>query len=159
MLPAAEEFCDLFPAVYLHFCKRPRPQDRRLTPQMTAVLSHLSLSGPLTVGEMAMHFDRAQSVVSEIVDGLVTKGLLARVRDQRDRRRTLVWLSDVAHEAMRREREVLDRKRVAQAMRTLGEGRANAMVEAMRALVRSAGGPSSVDSPSPRPRPRKEKRS
>src|SRR5579864_7156301 len=100
MPPAAEEFCDLFPAVYLHFCKRPR-RDRRLTPQMAAVLSHLSLSGPLTVGEMAVHFDRAQSVVSEIVDGLVTKGLLARVRDQRDRRRTLVWLSDAAHEAMR----------------------------------------------------------
>jgi len=157
MLRAAEEFCDLFPAVYLHFCKRPSPQDRRLTPQMTAVLSHLSLSGPLTVGEMAMHFDRAQSVVSEIVDGLVTKGLLARVRDQRDRRRTLVWLSDVAHEAMRREREVLDRKRVAQAMKTLGKARANALVEAMRALVRSAGGPRSVDSPSPRPRPQKEK--
>jgi hypothetical protein len=53
MLLAAEEFCDLFPAVYLHFCKRPRPQDRRLTLQMTAVLSQLSLSGPLTVGEMA----------------------------------------------------------------------------------------------------------
>ena len=158
MQPAAEEFCDLFPAVYLHFCKRPG-KDRRLTPQMAAVLSHLSLSGPLTVGEMAVHFDRAQSVVSEIVDGLVTKGLLARVRDHRDRRRTLVWLSDASHEAMRREREVLDRKRVAQAMKTLGELRANALVEAMRALVRSAGVPESVDTRSPRPRPRKEKRS
>src|SRR5258708_12645911 len=110
MLPAAEEFCDLFPAVYLHFCKRPRPQDRRLTPQMAAVLSHLSLSGPLTVGEMAVHFDRAQSVVSEIVDGLVTKGLLARVRDHRDRRRTLVCLSPAAHQPMRPHPKVLDPK-------------------------------------------------
>lgn len=42
---------------------------------MDGVLRHLAMSGPLTVGEMARHFGRAQSVVSEIVDGLEDKGL------------------------------------------------------------------------------------
>ena len=79
---------------------------------------------------MATHFDRAQSVVSEIVDGLEDKGLLARMRDSRDRRRTLVWLTDEAHEALRQQRQVLDRPRVERAMARL--------VEAMRALVAAA---------------------
>jgi DNA-binding MarR family transcriptional regulator len=135
MSAAADEFCELYPAVYLRFCRRPGKQDPRLTPQMASVLTHLSRSGPLTVGEMALHFDRAQSVVSEIVDGMVRKGLLERIRDSRDRRRTLVWLTDAAHEAMRREREVLDRERVREAMKGIGEPRARALVEAMRELA------------------------
>jgi DNA-binding MarR family transcriptional regulator len=136
---AAAEFCELFPAVYLCFCRRrARGREERLTPQMTAVLLHLSMAGPLTVGEMARHFDRAQSVVSDIVDGLARKGLLERMRDARDRRRVLVWLTDAAHAALARDRQVLDPERVARAMRALGEAERRALVEGMRALVRAA---------------------
>jgi len=133
----AAEFADLFPAVYLRFHARMR-KDERLTPQMSAILNHLAMSGPLTVSEMAHHFDRAQSVVSEIVDGLVRKELLERMRDARDRRRTLVWLTDRATEALRRDREVLDRDRVARAMRTLTEREREGLLSGMRALVRAA---------------------
>lgn len=52
------------------------------------MLTHLAVSGPLTVGEAAGHLNRAQSVVSEIVDGLERKALLERERDPADRRRT-----------------------------------------------------------------------
>jgi DNA-binding MarR family transcriptional regulator len=140
----ADEFLDLFPAIYLRFCRRPDKREQRLTPQMAGILQHLALSGPLTIGEMARHFDRAQSVVSEIVDGLEQKGLLARVRDGRDRRRTLIWLTDQAHDVMRRERQVLDRVRVAHAMAALGEARAQVLVDAMRSLV-SAGDYSKIE--------------
>src|SRR5580700_9403094 len=116
MDPAAA-FCDLFPAVYLRFCRRhdaSRPRTR-LTPQQDAVLHHLAMSGPLTVGEMARHFARAQSVVSEIVGGLEKKSLLERMQDARDRRRTLVWLTDEARQVLVRRQQVLDPARVAQA--------------------------------------------
>ncbi len=142
-----EEFCDLFPEVYLRFSRRPHKHDARLTPQAASILAHLSLSGPLTVGEMARHFDRAQSVVSEIVDGLSARGLLARMRDARDRRRVLVWLTDEALALLQREREVLDRARVAEAMAALGEDRAEALVDGMRALVTA---PPPLAGPSPR---------
>ncbi len=130
-----DELLELFPAIYLRFCRRRGKSERRLTPQMAGVLEHLALSGPLTVGEMARHIDRAQSVVSEIVDGLVEKGLVARMRDSRDRRRTLVWLTDEAHEVLRHDRQVLDRGRVARAMAVLGEAQSRALVDAMRAFV------------------------
>jgi DNA-binding MarR family transcriptional regulator len=138
---AAAAFCDLFPAVYLHFCRRHDDEGlrlTRLTPQQDAVLHHLAMSGPLTVGEMSRHFARAQSVVSEIVDGLEKKALLERMRDARDRRRTLVWLTDEAREVLTRRRQVLDPSRVARAMRALCEPQRKTLVESLRALVHAA---------------------
>jgi DNA-binding MarR family transcriptional regulator len=137
---AASAFCELFPSLYLGFCRR-HDGDRqasRLTAQQDAVLHHLAMSGPLTVGEMARHFARAQSVVSEIVDGLEQRGLLERMRDARDRRRTLVWLTDEAHELLGRRRQVLDPARVERAMRALPRDRRALLIEALRELVQAA---------------------
>jgi DNA-binding MarR family transcriptional regulator len=138
--PAAV-LCELFPALYLRLCRRhsPGPSRTRLTPQQDAALHHLAMSGPLTIGEMARHFARAQSVTSEIVRGLEQRGLLERMRDARDRRRTLVWLTDEGHEVLARRREVLDPARVARAMRALSDRQRKALVSSLRALVRAAG--------------------
>jgi DNA-binding MarR family transcriptional regulator len=138
MTSEADAFCALFPAVYVRFCRRGRDDAARLTPQMDAVLHHLSMSGPLTVGEMARHFGRAQSVVSEIVAGMVGRGLLETMKDARDRRRTLVWLTDQAHEVMARRSQVLDPQLVTTAMKKLGADERSRLVEGLRALVRAA---------------------
>jgi DNA-binding MarR family transcriptional regulator len=138
---AVAAFCELFPAAYLRFCRRHDDAESlrtRLTPQQNAVLLHLTLSGPLTVGEMSGHFARAQSVVSEIVAGLEQRGLLERMRDARDRRRTIVWLTDEAREVLDRRREVLDPVRVAHAMRALPAPQRKSLVESLRALVHAA---------------------
>jgi DNA-binding MarR family transcriptional regulator len=137
--PAAA-FCELFPALYLTLCRRHdrRSRQTRLTPQQDAVMHHLAMSGPLTVGEMTRHFARSQSVVSEIVDGMEKKGLLERMRDERDRRRTLVWLTDAGRDALSEQRQALDTVRVGRAMRALPvESRTN-LIEGLRALVRAA---------------------
>src|SRR6185369_10025501 len=81
----AAAFAQLFPAVYLRFHRRDA-KGRALPAASRAVLQHLSGAGPLTIGEMARHLDRAQSVVSEVVDHLERDGLLERIRDHRDRR-------------------------------------------------------------------------
>jgi DNA-binding MarR family transcriptional regulator len=139
---AAGELCELFPALYLRFCRRREPGETRITPQMDAVLLHLAMSGPLTIGEMGEHFARAQSVVSEIVNGLEKKGLLERMRDARDRRRTLVWLTDEARALLERRRQVLDAGRVARAMERLTPAQRDALLDGLRALVREAPGAS-----------------
>jgi DNA-binding MarR family transcriptional regulator len=134
----AAAFCELFPALYLRFCRRRDDGETRLTPQMDGVLHHLAMSGPLTVGEMARHFARAQSVVSEIVDGMEKKGLLERMRDARDRRRTLVWLTDEARAVLARRQQVLDPTRVAQAMRRMPTSKRTTLIDSLRALVHAA---------------------
>ena len=61
----AERFAELFRAVYLTFHRRDRPRSE-LPGASRAVLEHLALAGPLTIGEAAAHMSRAQSVISEI---------------------------------------------------------------------------------------------
>jgi hypothetical protein len=66
---AAVEFDRLFQAVYLTFHRRDGKRSE-LSGASRAVLAHLAMAGPVTVGEAARHLDRAQSVVSDIVTQL-----------------------------------------------------------------------------------------
>jgi DNA-binding MarR family transcriptional regulator len=134
---SAERFAELFRAVYLTFHRRDGPRGQ-LPGASRAVLEHLALAGPLTVGEAAGHLDRAQSVVSEIISHLELQGLLERESDPGDRRRTLVWLTPTGHEALRRDREVLSVDRLATALAGLPDGHADALIAGLRALVDQA---------------------
>jgi DNA-binding MarR family transcriptional regulator len=133
----AGEFEELFRAVYLTFHRRDRPRSQ-LAGASAAVLEHLALAGPLTVGEAAAHLRRAQSVVSEIVAHLERQGLLEREADPADRRRTLIWLTVAGHAALRRHREVLSEDLLAAALSRMDPGQAAALLGGLRALVQSA---------------------
>jgi len=130
----AERFAGLFRAVYLTFHRRDGPRSQ-LPGASRAVLEHLALAGPLTVGEAAAHLSRAQSVISEIVSHLERQGLLEREDDPADRRRTLVWLTARGHEALRRDREVLSVDMLASAMARLPPGQADELIAGLRTLV------------------------
>ncbi len=130
----AERFADLFRAVYLTFHRRDEPRSQ-LPGASRAVLEHLALAGPLTVGEAAAHMSRAQSVISEIVTHLERQGLLEREDDPTDRRRTLIWLTAHGHEALRRDREVLSVDQLARTMARLPSGQADELIVGLRTLV------------------------
>jgi len=131
---AGQTFAELFGAVFLRFHRR-GPKRSAWTPQGWAVLQHLEVTGPLTVTEAARHMERSQSVMSEIVDGLERKGLLARVRDARDRRRTLVWLTDEGRAAMATERQILCAERLERAFAQLDDNLRVDLLRALQALV------------------------
>lgn len=133
----AERFAELFRAVYLTFHRRDGSRGQ-LQGASRAVLEHLAMAGPLTIGEAAAHMSRAQSVVSEIVSHLEADGLLERESDPADRRRTLVWLTPAGHEALRRDREVLGVDLLVRAMARLPPGEADALNSGLRALVEQA---------------------
>lgn len=144
----ARSFADLFSTVYLRFHRRDGKRSE-LPAASRAVLQHLSWSGPLTVGEMSQHLARAQSVVSEIVDGLAAKGLLERMRDERDRRRVLVWLTDLGQAALARDREVLERAWVEASLARLADDERSALFRGLRALVRAAPSRNEADEADP----------
>jgi DNA-binding MarR family transcriptional regulator len=133
----AERFAELFRAVYLTFHRRDRPRSE-LPGASRAVLEHLAMAGPLTIGEAAAHMRRAQSVISEIVTHLERDGLLEREADPADRRRTLIWLTQGGHEALRRDRDVLGIDLLARAMARLPPGQSDALIAGMRALIEHA---------------------
>jgi DNA-binding MarR family transcriptional regulator len=133
----ATAFAGLFRAIYLTYHRRDGPRSG-LTAASRAVLGHLSHTGPLTIGEAALHLDRAQSVVSEIVDGLEGRGLLMRDRDPADRRRTLVWLTPAGIEAMRRDAEVLSHDALAAAIARMSDTDRTALLTGAAALLDAA---------------------
>lgn len=133
----AERFAALFRALYLTYHRRDGPRSE-LSGASRAVLTHLAVTGPVTVGEAAGHLDRAQSVVSEIVDGLQRRGLLDREKDPADRRRTLVWLTDAGRERLRRDGEVLGLDALAAALGRMSDADRTALFTGVAALLAAA---------------------
>lgn len=117
-----------------------RPENKRtsLTPESMAVLEHLRLAGPLTVGEAARHMDRAQSVMSEIIDRLESKGLLCRLRDERDGRRVLVWLTPAGQRVLDDQSHILCSARLQAALARMNADDRTTLFEKLELLLRSA---------------------
>ena len=118
---AAGRVARLFPEVYrrYHWAQRVRGADLPVTRRSLEVLQHLSSSGPLTVGEQAEHMGLRRNSVSELLSRLEAKGLVARIRDERDERRVLVWLTDSGRDVVSRVGQVLAPDLIAQTMATL----------------------------------------
>jgi len=77
-------------------------------------------------------------VISEIVDQLEKNRLLARVRDEGDRRRTLVWLTDEARARLAEEQEVLGLELLERAIGGMDPRARAKLIEGTRALVEAA---------------------
>jgi DNA-binding MarR family transcriptional regulator len=119
----------LFPEVFrrYHYAQRLQSADLPVTRRAVEVLQHLAAGGPLTVGEQAEHVGLRRNSVSELLTRLEAKGLVARVRDERDERRVLVWLTDSGRDVVSRVGQVLAPDLLATALA--------AMTPAERAIV------------------------
>ena len=131
----AATFEDLFRSTYLRAVRRVRDKRDRLTPETVAFLDHLAMSGPLTPGELARHLDRAPSTLSEMIEHLLSKGLLERDRDPADARRSLIWLSGPGRTALVEARQVLDPDILARAAAGLSESDRAAFLRAFQTFV------------------------
>jgi DNA-binding MarR family transcriptional regulator len=130
-------FSSLFGEVFALFHRR-IPKRAGLTPESWAVLEHFRLAGPLTVTEAGRHMNRAQSVMSEIVDRLEKKGLLRRLRDERDRRRVLVWLTPEGQNRLARDAQVLDEDRLARALARMPLAERSRLLASIERLLKCA---------------------
>jgi DNA-binding MarR family transcriptional regulator len=126
-----DAFCETYR--YLH--RRGNRLGPQITPQGRALILHLAWAGPLTISDLAKHSDRAQSVVSETVEVLVSHQLLEKVRDPRDRRKTLVWLTNAAQDYLAEEREPLDRNQLERAIHRFPGERMQAFLELYEAFL------------------------
>ncbi|MFC4590542.1 MarR family winged helix-turn-helix transcriptional regulator [Sphaerisporangium corydalis] len=135
---AADEIARLYPAVYRRFKASARPVDGSgLTSRMHAVLAHLTASGPLTVGELAEHLRLSKAATTELADRVEERGLVARIRDERDRRRVFLWVTDEGRAAAAAVRpKVLADDALARAVRRMTTRERQGLVEGLRALLR-----------------------
>jgi DNA-binding MarR family transcriptional regulator len=127
----------LFPEVYrrYHWAQRVVGAELPVSRRALEVLQHLNASGPLTVGEQAEHLGLRRNSVSELLQRLEAKGLIARIRDERDERRVLVWLTESGRNVVSRIGQVLAPDLLAQTMAILSPEDRAIVVRGIELLV------------------------
>jgi DNA-binding MarR family transcriptional regulator len=150
---AARRVARLFPEVYrrYHWANRVRGGDLPVTRRALEVLQHLAASGPLTVGEQAEHLGLRRNSMSELLARLEDKGLVARVRDERDERRVLVWLTQAGRDVVSRVGQVLAPDLLVSVMENLDAEERAAVVRGFELIASTP--PSVADPPAAAPAP------
>jgi DNA-binding MarR family transcriptional regulator len=98
-----------------------------------SLLAHLA-GGPMRVGELARHLGLTAGTVSAAVDLLAERGLLERVRDEHDRRRVDLRLTEAGARALEAD-SVLDAHRVHAVLATLAADERRRVVEGLEILA------------------------
>lgn len=104
----AQAFETLYRDFYALAMRRVRDKRRRYSPSSIGFLNHLAITGPMTLAELTIHFDRAPSTLSEMVAHLEDKGLVEKQKDPSDGRRSLIWLTQAGQTALSEAQTVLD---------------------------------------------------
>ncbi|WP_182908325.1 MarR family transcriptional regulator [Microbispora sp. H13382] len=143
---AVEEISRLYPAVHrrLRTSGRLLP-GRDLTARMVSVLRHVVSYGPLTVGDLAGRLRLSRAATTELLDRVESRGLVARTRDQRDRRRVYVRITEAgraAADGAGRDDAGRGDDPLTAAVRTMTPQERQGLVDGLRALLRErpAGG-------------------
>lgn len=137
----SQRFARDFASTYLRFHRRVPHPGYRPSREALAVLRHLRNTGPVTVSEAAEHFRRSQAATSEVLGRLVDRGLLERVPDERDRRRTLVWLTSTGQDVLEREEQVLSVDLLEHAFRQMAPDDREQLVRGLEALLATVPSP------------------
>ncbi len=131
----AQQFNQLYGALYRMAAKRVVDARELMSPETAALLMHLAQTGPLTLSEMALHFDRALSTLSVKVAALEADGLLARQADAGDARKALIWLSPSGRQTLEQALEVLDAQHLTMAAEQLSLAQRQELLAALQALI------------------------
>ncbi len=137
---AAVAVARLFPVVYRRYHSARSLAgggELPITRRGLQVLIHLASAGPLTIGEQATHLGLRRNSTSELVARLEVKGLVARIRDERDERRVLVWLTDAGREVVSRIGQVLAPDLLAMVMASLDPDDRATVVRGFELLARA----------------------
>jgi DNA-binding MarR family transcriptional regulator len=132
----AADVAELFPAMYRRF--RTTSQllpGSDVTARMLALLHHLAASGPLTLGELVEHMRIGKASATELVNRVEERGLVERMRDERDHRRVFVYLTDAGRRRAGQHPRVLEDSLLEVAVRRMRPADREALVRGMRALV------------------------
>ncbi|HWA84464.1 MAG TPA: MarR family transcriptional regulator [Fimbriimonadaceae bacterium] len=132
-------FIEAFQGVYLRYHVRRPPEAYSPTPESLAVLRHLAQTGPILVSEACAHFSRSQAAMSDIFKRLEKRGLVERMEDSRDRRKTLTWLTEAGQAILMEAEQALSPERIGKALVRLSEDERRGLIEGLRKLAEAAG--------------------
>ncbi|MEZ5315812.1 MAG: MarR family transcriptional regulator [Vicinamibacterales bacterium] len=140
VIEAADVVHRCYPQVY-HACHtrhgRARSRADRLSDRDVQILVHLDRARPMTVSELAAHLGLAKSTVSEALTALVDLAYVRKARrDERDRRRVALALTDQGLAAIRRS-SVLESRRLHAVLRRLSAPERASVAHGLALLARA----------------------
>jgi DNA-binding MarR family transcriptional regulator len=118
---------------------------------MLGLLRHLAAAGPLTIGALAQVLELTPATVTALVDRLEARRLVERIRDERDRRRVIVWLTSEGRRRATSHPEVLEGGPLASALARMTPADRATLVTGLRALLDAAGAVEVATPPSAAP--------
>lgn len=89
----------------------------------------------MLVSEACAHFNRSQAATSDIFKRLEARGLVSQMADERDRRRTLTWLTDEGLRMIAESDRALATDRIATALSRMSEDDRRRLIEGLRNLA------------------------
>ncbi|MBF0360970.1 MAG: MarR family transcriptional regulator [Oligoflexia bacterium] len=132
----SKEFVTFYCKIYKRFHQYWDKNEQIPSPEASAILLHLSDSGPLTILEASKHFKRSKSAMSEIVARMLKQGWIERVVNQDDRRVKYIWISPKGEETLSKASAPLDLKRLDDAFKGLEKKIIQNMFDAFEQLLK-----------------------
>ncbi len=138
--PYAARLAPLLPQLVLAYQRRagdipaPLRSAGQLGQRHVGTLIMLAIGGPLSVSELAQRAEMTVAHASLVVGELAKAGLVEREHDERDRRRILVSLSEVAKPAVAEMRR-RNAEPVIAFLRELDESQADAFIRQLSLLL------------------------
>lgn len=128
----------LYPAVYRRYHRSGNTvPGTEVTQRMVGVLRYLANQGPMTLGEIAVDLGLGKATVTELIDRIEAKDLVARIRDDRDRRRIFIGLTEAGHRTVVGLGEVLEDSSLRKAMARMVPEDRNHLISGLEALLRA----------------------
>lgn len=115
----AQQFTDLFAEVYKTFHQTWKNKKEMPSLEASAIMLHLTRSGPLTISEAATHFHRSLSAMSEVISRMIKQGWLEKQCDPVDRRTKYIWITAKGEATLKKSSNALDHQRVLKAIERL----------------------------------------
>jgi DNA-binding MarR family transcriptional regulator len=140
MQDATQRLMDDYPRIFFacHSRHVRDPHTQALVSEHQArVLDHLDDIEPTTVQTLADHMGVTTSTMSLTLDRLERKGFVQRARDERDKRRVHVRLTE-AGARIKEEHDVLDAERVAALLAAMSESQREEALRGLSLLARAA---------------------
>lgn len=135
----AKQFIELFSEVYKYYHQTWDSKKEMPTAEASAIMLHLTRTGPLTISESAKHFKRSLSAMSEIYTRMIAQGWLEKKCNPQDKRTKYIWISKKGEKALKKASSALDFERVACAMEKLNYKQIQNVLKGLSDLINVGG--------------------
>jgi DNA-binding MarR family transcriptional regulator len=111
------EFKRIYSKCHVHWDSRhPQPSIEAM-----AFMSHLHKTGPISISEASLHFDRSMSATTELIDRMKKQNWVSKQTDQTDKRSKFIWFTEYGESIYEKCQRVLDFDKLQNALNLLTE--------------------------------------